>query len=416
MEKKKYWVLLPAVLLILATGIWAFRDAFLMRFLPQIPVGRAIQSAVVALNERYQESPVPILLRGYNENGLHTLHAELSEDGAAIGQLEIQSDLKEHQLLVQAAFPPGSKLPSLELYMDGDFAAITSEQLLRGGYYGITYESFSRDLSSIPLVSLLVSPQLRGEWEASVRDLQEAMNRSVFLPVIPDIQLAELKPALLGLWALRPKVQVVDLYEELDSREQPCWQVSYAVKGATAQFLWEKVLKAPYTGNEELNLSFYLVGNTLVQVKLNAVIGSAQSEYTLKLGQDLVLITSQTGPSGRTIQTISLTTGQDGETLRLDDKSFTYNWDSTTGALALMLPEKEPLSMVLTQTADGFRIQNLRLGQLVEKKNLFTDAAWDLTVTKGADLTRPPYKNMDQWSFEDLLILLNGVWSVFRES
>lgn len=421
MEKKKYWVLLPAVVLILVTGAWVFWDTLVMYAAPQIPLSRTIQRAAVSLEARYRESPLPVLLRGYDEEGRNTLEVELSDKGSPRGHLRIQTALEENQAMLQGDFPEGSKLPSLALYMNRDFAAITSETLLRGGWYGITYETFPQDLQSIPLVSLLLPQQVKGELEASVRDLQEKMNGSVFLPAIPEIQLEELKPALLGLWVLRPHVSVVDLYEEWDSREELCWQVSYAVKGKTAKFLWEKVLKAPYTGSEEIGLTFYLSQDALVQVELNATAGEVRSEYTLTMDQNrdaLFLTMSQThiARSSREIQAISLATTPEGKTIRMGDKAFTYTWNVQTGDLTLKLPEKEPVSMNLSETETGFHIQKAKLGGLMEQKNLFSDYTWDVLVTRGSEITEPPYKNIDQWSIEDLLILLNGVWSVFKVS
>lgn len=420
MEKKKIWVLIPAAVLILAAAVWAFWDALVMYVAPQIPLSRAIQSAVVSLEARFQASPLPILLRGYDESGRNTVEAELTDNGVPVGRLRIQSDLKKNQMLIQGSFPEGSRLPSLDLYLNRDFAALTSETLLQGGYYGITYETFPQDLRSIPLVSLLISEPLKGEWEASVRDLQEKMNREISLPKIPEINIEQLKPALLGLWALRPEIKVVDLYEEWESREQPCWQVTYQVKGETAKFLWEKVLKAPYTGNEEIRLVFYLHQDALVQLKLYTTIGDMLSEYTLTLGQDprqddLYLTTAQAhiARSSRKLQTISLTTTTEGETIRTGDKAYTYSWNSQTGDLSLTLPEKKPISMNLSESENGFHVQNAQLGSLMTK-NLFTDCTWDVTVTKGASITQPPYQNLDQWSFQDLMILLNGVWSVFK--
>lgn len=82
MDKKKYWVLLPAVLLIIAAAMYVFRDALIMILVPQIPLSKAIQSAAVSLEERYQSSPLPILLRGYDESGLNTIEADLTENGA----------------------------------------------------------------------------------------------------------------------------------------------------------------------------------------------------------------------------------------------------------------------------------------------------------------------------------------------
>lgn len=405
MEKKQYWVLLPAVILILAAAVWAFQDTLVMYIAPQIPLSRALESTVVRLDEQIRESPLPIVLRGYDEDGRMGIHAELSDNDVPIGTLQIQSDLEGGQMQLRGAFPEGSRLPSLELYANRDFVAITSDTLLRGGYYGITYETFSQDLQSIPLASLLISPQLRGEWEASVRDLQEKMNQAVSLPAIPQMKLEELRPALLGLWVLRPEVRTVRL-------DEICWEVSYQVTGETARFLWQKILKAPYTGREEIRLTFYLRQNELVQIAFSGTAGERQMKCALKCSTDALSLDVQQADQG-----LSLASVQEGEwtrcTICVSGKTYACQWQSQSGDLLLSLPGKEDIALNLSPAEQGFHVRSNDLGTLMDSK-LFRDSTWDVTVVKGTEVTAPPYKNMDQWSFEDLLILLNGVWSVFK--
>lgn len=412
MKKKQFWVLLPALLLILTAAIAVFQDTLVMYFFPQIPIGEALERTLAGLEEHIQDSPLPILLRGYEENGCNTIYAELSTEGSQIGSLQIETDLEGNQLQLRGAFPEGSKLPNLDLYMNQDFVALTSQSLLQGGYYGITYETFPQDLRSIPLVSLLVSEELKEEWEASVQDLQRMMNQSISLPAIPDISISQLKTALLGLWVLRPDVSTVT--KKISGQPVPCYQVTYRVEGETAKFLWEKALQLRYTGNEEIRLTFYLHQKSLVQLELNARAGDQHADCLLAMEQDTLSLRID-----KTEGTLSGTISQEGEwsnsTLRLNDAVYSYQWNSQTGDMVLNLPQKEPIALNLTEAENGFRVQSRELEDLT-KNGLFADCDWDVTVTKGSDIVKPPYKNLDSWSMEDLLIFLNGIWSVFKEN
>lgn len=60
--------------------------------------------------------------------------------------------------------------------------------------------------------------------------------------------------------------------------------------------------------------------------------------------------------------------------------------------------------MKLTPAPDGFRIQS----------SLWKNYDSTLTVTKGTPIQPPDCKNLDQWSLDDLLIFLNGVWSLIQ--
>lgn len=408
MKKRQLWVLLSAIILILVTSVWIFRDVLVMYIAPQIPLSRALESAMVSLDERIKESPLPILLQGYDSNGKNTVYAELSDGEFPIGTLQIQSDLEGNQIHLNAAFPEGSRLPRLELYMNRDFAAITSEPLLRGGYYGITYETFSQDLRSIPLASLLISSELKGEWEASVQELQEKMSWKVSLPDIPQVGF-EVKPALLALWVTRPDVEVI----QLNDPGRMCYQISYLVEGTRAKFLWEKIFKLPYTGCENIRLNCYLYQNSLVQLEFSGTAGKGSAECVLTMAPDSTSLSLDIPNCA-----IDLTSVQEGEwssnTIRVNNETYAYQWRSKTGDMVLSLPEKAQVSLNLTEVENGFHIQSNEIDGLMNK-NLFKDGTWDVTVTRGANLTEPPYKNLDQWSFEDLLILLDGVWSVFKD-
>lgn len=404
------WPLLAAVgalLIALAAFYW---DALVMVAAPQIPLRQALGTAMTALEERYQESPVPILLRGYDHNGLNAAQVELSADGAVQGRLDVQADLEGNQIFLRGTLPEARQLGSLSLYLGREYAALTSDTLLQGGYYGITYRSFREDLLEIPLASFLVSEKRLSQWEDSVRALQEKMDWSLNLPQIPDISVDDLKTATLALWALRGRVTVEQL--NVNGQLRSCWRVAYGLKGETAAFLWEKAMKTPMPQDGQIRFAFYLCEQSLVRLELEAGAEVPQMALALDLGldareDDLPVVLLQDGSTWN----ISLTSRQGRNTLLADGTAYCWDWNQATGALTLLLPGQEPLPMKLFPTDEGFRVESDHLWRLL-RENSKKDYRCTLTITKGADVVSPSFKNLNQWSFDDLMLVLNGVWSL----
>lgn len=399
--KKRWWILIAAV--ILAVLVSVYWDALVMYALPQIPLRKAVNCAIADLDERYRESPVPLILRGYDEGGLQTVQADLYDSGAPRGTLDVSMDLKENQFLLHGAFPEGSRLRGLDLYLDRNVTAVTSESLLGGGWYGITYETFPEDLRSIPLVSLLIPDKLKGEWEDSVAGLQEKMGRSISLPIIPEIRSEDLQKATMVLWAMRPAV----------SSENGQWKLTYKLEGKTAAFLWEKALGTPMPENTGLKLVFYMREDALVRVELDAAVSTQQASIILTMGEtprDAALAMDLVSKEGKPLSLHISPVGEES-IIRLDGKQYAYKRNGDT--LALQFPGQEIVTMKLSEAENGFRIQSDDLLRLL-KNSPISGFSCDLSIRKGERVVAPDFKNLDQWSLEDLLIFVNGVWTVIR--
>lgn len=413
MEKKQVkWWLLAAALVILVASAAVYWDALVMAVAPQIPLRRALSAAITSLEERYQDSPIPILLRGYDSDGLNAARVELTDkhDGEAKGILEVQAALEENQIFIRGTLPEAAELGSLSVYLDRDRLALTSDALLRGGYYGIAYDTFRQDLQSIPLVRLLVSEKLITQWEDSLRSIQKQMDWDLSLPELPEIPVDGIKSATAALWVLRGHVSVENL--EIGGQMQPCWRVGYRLREKTAGLIWEKLMNEPLPEGGRVQFAFYLYQNSLVRVELNVEAGPKKMDGVLTLGPDVkrddfILDASINGVSQR----FSLTTRQGRESLQLNGQGISYSWNPASGDFTLFLAE--PLPMKLTPAADGFQIQSDRLWSLLRKTPVL-DYDCIVTIQKGTRFQTPEFKNLDQWSLDDLLIFLNGVWTLLQ--
>ena len=103
--------------------------------------------------------------------------------------------------------------------------------------------------------------------------------------------------------------------------------------------------------------------------------------------------------------------GADGahtETAAFGTQSISCDWQPKTGDMVLTLPGKSPISLNLSQAQDGFQIQTKDFAALI---GINSQKGFDstMTVRKGSAITMPKYKNLDEWSLDDLLVLLGSI-------
>ena len=157
-----------------------------------------------------------------------------------------------------------------------------------------------------------------------------------------------------------------------------------------------------------------------MEVELFVVSGSHQACYTIELGKDIL-----NGPlsfgffrkDGQTSDAFSVAVipEQKGEgrweTVSINDTAFSYTWDSDSGALQLSLPEKDDMIWYLSEEEDGVSASTDDLS-VVWKSLEGKKASCSMLIKKGAEISAPDYKNLDEWSFQDLLTLFTGIGTV----
>ena len=79
--------------------------------------------------------------------------------------------------------------------------------------------------------------------------------------------------------------------------------------------------------------------------------------------------------------------------------------------MRLTLPDREAISLNLSEAESGFRVMTQDFGKLMGWSG---DKTYDCTMTirKGSEISIPEYKNLDQWSLDDLKVLLGGIGSL----
>lgn len=432
-RKFKWWMIPIAVLLAAAVLLAVFWDSVSVYLAPKTVLTAALKNTWSALETRFSGSPLLVLGKALDASGRNTIQMELDTTNDLLGDIQynmtVQTQLSPKRILAEGTATTSGNILDLSLYLDGDFAAVSSDSLLEGNFYGITYDTFSQDIRSNYMLSFLLGDETISEWEASVTSLQEQMSGSI---AIPEISEEDISMAMMGVLALKADVsrEVV----ELSGAAQECFLIRFEATGAQIiEGMQLAQMELPFTigADDLLTASFYLAEDRVVKCSFDLT-GAEELHISLVPGiapgtDDInVSYTHQTESYGATISTtgnesvyteaISFRETKDG--IR-KDSVIRYNWDHTNGNLQLILTQdgtQTALKLNLTGTEDGFKLATDDFDALMSVLTDGEDNADNpctMTVTKGADFSTPVYKNFDQWSMEDILTLLGSIGSLF---
>lgn len=417
---KKWWVLALLIGIAAVVLLWGVVSFYLT---PKAALTAALRDSMADLTYRFQNSPMEVLIKAYDPQGQNTVQLDLTSSDELLGEVSydmlLQADWKSNQFAASGTIATANQSLNLSAYLNKEFAALTSDELLEGGYYGITFDTFSDDLRSIPLLTFFLPEETLHSWESSVKKLEAFSNRSFTVPEIPQISQEQMKMITLGILALKCDISEAEI--TLGGETLNCQKLTYSASGAQVADILTQVLNVPTTNEGNVSASFYLFEKSLAKIEFTGTSAENEASYSLTLGKD-----AQTGPlslivmekkNGLTNQfSISLSARQTDadriqETLCIQDAPLTYVWNSTNGNTELFLPGKKQINLVLREGDSGFYIQTNDFAQLFDLDSQKSYAC-TVHVSKGSSIAVPEYKNLDTWSFQDLLTLLSGIGSV----
>lgn len=420
----------------LGIAAFVFRDAVLIRVAPKAVLTSALNDLFSQLEQRFQNDPLLIVAGSLDPEGKYTIDIELETEKELLGpvayDMKVRTDGTTHQLFADGTASTSSKAVDFSLYLDTNFMAVSSEDLVKGQYYGITYDTFAADIRKIPLLNILISDSLLQKWEASVQEIQANMRRTYALPSIPETSSGDVRKALLGIAALPCKTQTCDI--PLDDTTVTGYQLDFSVSGQQMEQLLLLIDDSPETGNGTAVVSFYLFEQSVVQIVLRYEAAESVLQYSLDLGlhpmDNLLTLQGTQSKDGQDDIWILAVETQQGENRYTETwnirkgsstpVSVAYDWNPLSGDLTLKTSmSAEPCSLNMTETENGFRLATDNLSCLMRALSLDGQSAQkddkvscDMAVRKGSEIVTPAYKNLDQWSMEDFLVLLNGVGSL----
>lgn len=445
--KRKWWFLLIAAVLFFALALGIFRDAIVIRVAPKVILSKALTETVSSLRLRTEGSPLPVLSRGLDPEGKNSISMDLDTSNQLLGDIHytmnLQMENSPRRILAGGVVTSSGGILDLSVYLDGNFAAVSSRSLLNGNYYGVTYDTFSQDIRKNRLLSLLIGEETITGWESSLKHLQETMNHSCQMP---ELSREDIQSILLGI--LTMKVQLSSDTVTVNGAQQRCHKMTFhatgqeiyaAAKNFLPQLSDELRALAEQMKNDPgstVSVSFFLWDGVVVKGECSLFLQGQEQSFCLSLGADAatddicietahhvdgklqtdVITVSTTYDTSSYQETIGILRTENGVQERT---VIDYYWNHASGAMRFSLTdgaETVALDLNLQGTGEGFRISTdqfeILMGLLNDQKYSGSSSCV-MTVTKGADFDTPAYHNLDQWTMEDLLVLLSGLGGLF---
>lgn len=435
METKKFrwWMLVIPLLLVVTIlagmAIWS-------HIKPKAVLSSALTKLFSQLETRFSDSPFLLLPAIYDPEGKYTASMELTDENSLLGtvvyDLMVQSNGLEHQVSAQGTVSMQEKDLDLSVYLDTDFMAVSSEDLVQGVYYGITYDTFLADIKTIPLLQFVISDDVLNRWNDSVQNIQEQMSSTRSLPELSALTLEDYRALLFGVAAMPYQTEQCSI--SLNGESITCEKLDIATTLAQATQVLPNLSFDGFSENAAITASFYLYEKTLVKCSFGLEEGSNLIQLSLTFGMDpenapISFQSYQHINQSEEALSITVTTKQEenryAETWDVkrgeEDHSFAYDWDPNTGEMLLRSGAvSEAVALRVAQTETGLQISTEECSQLL---NILTGTAQTeedafglkhcvIQIQRGSGIIVPEYKNLSQWSMEDFLSLLSGIGSL----
>lgn len=434
MSKKKWLWILLAVLLAISAVVLVYWDTIVIYTMPKSVLTKAVYTAMADLQSRYEQSPVSLFLGHVNPEGQYTARMKLETENELLGpvsyDMSIHADVTENLLSAEGIVATSQNDLDLSVYLDRNFMALSSEDLLGGAYYGITYETFPEDIRAIPLLSMFIGESILSEWDSSVANIQGMMNKDYQLPEVPEISSEEIRQALSAILLLPGKVKRVEL---------PVWgeyvngyRIDYSARGEQVGQILDHLMDTGDGSDAQISATFYLYENQLVMMQLQCEAGGNSIRCALELmfdtatrtfryavkeqGKEQGFCLRHEAESQKGYLHEAWTFYQNFEAKGEGD-TFLYRWEPVMGELAI--DSGTSVTLNVFETENGLHVQTEHFERLMamasgKKTEPQTEAiSCSMILQNGAKIATPVYKNIRDWSLEDLLVLLGGVGSLF---
>lgn len=438
--KRKWWFLGAALLASAALSLCFF--GVRVRLAPRLVLTRALETAFERLEERFEGSPVHLLADALDSEGRQNVSLQLETEQAYLGvvryDMQLATQLSPCRIQGEGTVVTGGKALDLSLFLDGDFAAVSSKSLVNGNFYGITYDSFSQDIRSRELLAVLIGDKTISQWEASVSDLDAAMSRELKLP---ELDPEDVVSCLYGVLALKPQVSRVETpagaapYAYAVTFRASIQELAQMTEGYREQIpteLMDRVDRLKKDPNAFAKVEYLLSKGDLVQILVELDSVTEYDRLILTLGNDpgtsqlaAELVTKAGNENLRIWMELENVSDEETyqESLRISQTrnqekaklTLEYDYDLSSGEMDLtILRDDKKAQLLLNLKGEGEQLtvisQNVTpFLNLFLKKPLEHPAICTLGLSPGGDVTVPEYRNLDQWSVEDLLELLTGL-------
>ena len=442
--KRKLWSIIAASMAAIAISLCFF--GVRVRIAPRLVLSGALNKTLAQLDSRYADSPLRILENVLDSAGCYQAELQLETDSDFMGLTRYDMDLKAQlsplRVTATGTVVTGGKALDISLYLDRDFAAVSSDSLVKGNYYGITYDTFSQDIRSRELLAVLIGEDTVSQWENSVSSLAKTMSADLKLP---DFSLSDIRTALYSVLALKPQVSKQQI--DISGEKAMVYAVSFQTTG-------QQILEAAQPHQDELTpplsawidkikqnpdilmkATFYLSRGEIIKLETNmqqtgsssfvcATVGTGSESEPLTLNWEV--------KDRNSLDRFSLwvTTNSDSESyqeeIRLNhtrngiQKSWIidYDYDLSSSEMDLLLTgngKQAEVRVHLAAAGKRLTITSQNIAPFIDifrKKTMKSPAICTFSIMPGQAVVTPEYRNLDQWSMDDLWTLLKGLGSL----
>lgn len=442
--KRKWWIGIAAVITAFGASLCFY--GVRVRLFPRLVLTGALNETLTQLESRYENSPLHMFESVFNSSGYYQadlqLETELDYVGPVRYDMELQTQMSPLRIAGTGTAVTGGKALDLSVYLDRDFAAVSSDGLVEGNYYGITYDTFSRDIRSYGLLAALIGEETISQWENGVSGLADAMSAEL---TQPEFSAKDIRTALYGVLTLKPQVskasadwggapETVHVISFQASGQQITDAAQPYQKELTPQIsAWIDSIRGDpdFLAKTEFSLDHgtlvkleahiqYSGGSGIIRAFFDRTIATEPLilEWEIREGETLrrsSLSVDTVADAESYSEDILLTQTQNG---KQKSREIHYRHDLSSGEMDLQYTgegRSAEARLHLAGEGERIRITTQNAGpilDLLREKPLKNPVICTLSISPGSPVSIPAYRNLDQWSMDDLLTLLKGLGSL----
>ncbi len=414
--KKYFW--LVSILIAVTVAVF-FGDHIVTLIAPKVVLNTALNRVCEQLETRFADDPLCIAAGLLNPEGRYTLGLELETSKPLIGSIHYdlvcRADTSTHRYIAQGAIGVQEKELDFSLYLDSEFLALSSKELHDEGYLGITYDTFGEDIRKIPLLSLFVSESIFASWNQFIQDLQRLASKEYRLLRAPNPSEIDWRSLRLGVLATPCRREKRSI--SLGDTSYNCQVLSYSFSESQLKTVLPESI---FATNGTVTISFYLWKQSLVYVLAEMETPQEKHALSFELGErpavdDLCMKWQDSETSFSIIANIhnNLSPGQRLVFKGLTDTDVSYDWIPNDGMLYLTAVGKQPVSVTIQRELDGLSLYSEDFSGvysiLFQNKKEIAPIKGTIHLSVGTDVQTPNYRNLDMWSLEDFLILIENI-------
>lgn len=432
MKKNSVFIIVLFVILLIAAIIVGFRDAITIRLFPKAILSTALRDSFIQLRSRFEYDPMILVLNTLDPDGKQTAVLDLDADHAYMGSVhyDLQLQTEPHFFLGEGTIHTSGTNLDLAFYADPNFMAVSSQNLVSGQYYGITYDSFLQDIQSIPLLTWLIGDPILNSWNEKVQNIQETMEAGYYVPYLPVLSADDLTK--LTLFFITAPADVEKTTFSVNGEDLELHKISYSLNSPQITDLLCQILDLEPDESVHSEATFHVYKNKIVAAEIMGANSSTSRIIRLEMGLDIsqdpiVAVLSTEKDQSRDEKKIRIETAAKSPVFR-ERWEFTssnhnrllinYEWSPSSGDMWLQINEGEATPLNFTGTEEGIRIESSNFVPLFrylypeQEKQLHNTVSGTVTFSRGNAISVPQYKNLSEWSLDDFLALLENIGSL----